>query len=125
MPLFRYFICVGSMLLAAILISDHVGFHPIPKERPEVDRTVIRIKSTVRLPDRVTIDTALPTITPHVVQMVAAEKQTGRSEKLAESFAAIQLPVQNAARKSQKKARLRTKPAAISSSHISAAASGW
>ena len=110
------------MLLAIILITDHLSSHPMPKDRPEVDRTVIRIKSTVRLPDRVIMDTALPTITPPVAENVAAEKQT---EKLNQSFAAVQLPLPNTARKPQKKTRLRTRPAVIYSSHISAATTDW
>jgi hypothetical protein len=113
------------MLLAAILINDHLNSRPLPKERPEVDRTVIRIQSAMRFPDRVIIDTTLPTIAPPGVEIVVDEKQTGKSEKLNESFASLQLPMPNMARKSLKKARLRPKPAGTSSSHISADATGW
>ncbi len=110
MPLFRYLICVGSMLLAGILITDRLGSRSLSKERPEFDRTVIRINSTVRVPDRVVIDTALPTFTtPPAVGMVATEEQK-KFEKLNESFAAVQLPMPNTARKTQKTRDLARSP---------------
>jgi hypothetical protein len=66
MPLARYFIFVGCALLALLFILDST----LPKA-PVADRTdtasslpSIRINSDRRWPERVVIDTSLPTIAP-------------------------------------------------------------
>jgi hypothetical protein len=63
MPLIKYFGFVGSALVL-LLIGSGWCF-PKPPSEPAgsaTDRPAIRIASTERLPERVTIDTSLPTI---------------------------------------------------------------
>jgi hypothetical protein len=64
MPLARYFIYVGAVLLALLFISD--AFLPkLPvAESVNTDLPVIRIHSDRKLPERVVFDTSLPTIVP-------------------------------------------------------------
>jgi hypothetical protein len=67
MPLIKYFGFVGSALVLLLIGSGWCFPHP-PSEPPEphdvTDRPVIRIASAERLPERVIIDTSLPTIVP-------------------------------------------------------------
>src|SRR5690242_11019429 len=72
MPLARYFLYVGGVLLALLLISNAV----LPN-LPVVDGTdsslpVIRIHSDRKWPERVVFDTNLPTITPPSTAKVEA-----------------------------------------------------
>jgi len=67
MPVARYFLFVGGALLALLLAIDAF----VPQETvvasqaaPSVDKTVVRIRSDQKLPERVVYDTSLPTIVP-------------------------------------------------------------
>ena len=70
MPIARYFLFVGGVLLALILAID--TFAPQPavvatQAAPSIDKTVVRIRSDQKLPERVVYDTSLPTIIPPAV----------------------------------------------------------
>jgi hypothetical protein len=68
MPVARYFLFVGGVLLALLLAIDAF----VPQEQavaasqaaPSIDKTVVRIRSDQKLPERVVYDTSLPTIVP-------------------------------------------------------------
>ncbi|WP_154070765.1 hypothetical protein [Bradyrhizobium lablabi] len=65
MPLGRYFFYMGTLLLALLFLADWYMPQPAaPTARPEVDRTVIRLHSRDKWPERIVIDTSLPTIVP-------------------------------------------------------------
>jgi hypothetical protein len=65
MPLGRYFVLTGTLLLALLFLADWYMPHPAaPAARAEVDRTVIRLHSGHKWPERIVIDTSLPTIVP-------------------------------------------------------------
>jgi hypothetical protein len=67
MPLARYFLFVGGALLALLFLSNEVlPKLPVEAERAEAgpDRSVIRIRSDRKWPERVVFDTNLPTIVP-------------------------------------------------------------
>ena len=79
MPVARYFLFVGGVLLALLFVVNSI----VPQEAvvagqnqglssPGVDKTMVRIKSTQKLPERVVYDTNLPTIVPAQVNAVAA-----------------------------------------------------
>ena len=78
MPVARYFLFVGGVLLALLFVVNAI----VPQEAvvasqglssPGVDsKTMVRIKSTQKLPERVVYDTNLPTIVPSQVNAVAA-----------------------------------------------------
>ena len=77
MPVLRYFLFVGGVLLALLLAVD--AFSPqqvavASNTAPGVDKTVVRIRSDQKLPERVVYDTNLPTIVPSSasVQVAAA-----------------------------------------------------
>ncbi len=64
MPLARYFLYVGGLLLALLFISDAMlPTLPVVK-RQVADLPVIRIHSDRKWPERVVFDTNLPTVTP-------------------------------------------------------------
>ena len=70
MPVARYFLFVGGVLLALLLAIDAI----VPREAvvasqaaPSVNKTVVRIRSDQKLPERVVYDTSLPTIVPPTV----------------------------------------------------------
>jgi hypothetical protein len=67
MPVARYFLFVGGVLLALLLaINAFVPQEAIVASQatPSIDRTVVRIRSDQKLPERVVYDTNLPTIVP-------------------------------------------------------------
>jgi hypothetical protein len=65
MPLGRYFVFVGSLLLAMLFVADwcmpKLAAEPAPAA---VDKTIIRIHSAQKWPEAIVIDTSLPTIVP-------------------------------------------------------------
>ena len=79
MPVARYFLFVGGVLLALLFALD--AFAPqqmavAGNAAPSIDKTVvrIRIRSDQKLPERVVYDTSLPTIVPpaRTTQIAAA-----------------------------------------------------
>jgi len=67
MPVARYFLFVGGVLLALLFALD--AFMPqqvavASNAAPSIDRTVVRIRSDQKLPERVVYDTSLSTIVP-------------------------------------------------------------
>lgn len=70
MPVIRYFVFVGGALLALLLAIDLFA-PPQPvaagQAAASIDKTVVRIRSDQKLPERVVYDTSLPTIVPPVV----------------------------------------------------------
>ena len=70
MPLVRYFVYVGGVLLALLFISDAY----LPKlpatnsARADLPATRIRIQSERKWPERVDYDTSLPTMSAQVAQ---------------------------------------------------------
>jgi len=71
MPVARYFLFVGAALLALLFALD--GFVPqqvavASNAAPSIDKTVVRIRSDQKLPERVVYDTSLPTIVPPAVR---------------------------------------------------------
>jgi hypothetical protein len=67
MPIARYFLFVGGVLLALLLAVDAL----FPQQAvvasrgaSSVDKTVVRIRSDQKLPERVVYDTNLPIIVP-------------------------------------------------------------
>ena len=66
-PVARYFLFIGGVLLALLLAIDAL----VPQQavvasqaEPSVNKTVVRIRSDQKLPERVVFDTSLPTIVP-------------------------------------------------------------
>ena len=67
MPVARYFLFVGGMLLALLFAID--TFVPAQvavasHAARSIDKSVVRIRSDQKLPERVVYDTSLPTIVP-------------------------------------------------------------
>ena len=76
MPVARYFLFVGGVLLALLFLVD--AFTPTPQQiavasngAPSVDKYTVRIKSDQKLPERVVYDTSLQTIVPLKATVVA------------------------------------------------------
>jgi len=72
-PLGRYFFFVGSLLLAMLLVADlYLPDSPQSFVREAyVDKSIIRIKSAHKWPERIAIDTSLPTIVPPASALLA------------------------------------------------------
>jgi hypothetical protein len=67
MPVARYFLFVGGVLLALLLAIDALVPHQAVvagQTASSVDKTVVRIRSDQKPPERVVYDTSLPTIVP-------------------------------------------------------------
>ena len=70
MPIARYFLFVGGVLLALLVAIDALFPQQaavVSQAAPSVDKTVVRIRSDQKLPERVVYDTSLPTIVPPMV----------------------------------------------------------
>ena len=85
MPVARYFLFVGGVLLALLFAVDAL----LPQEvavasnsAPSIDKTTVRIKSAQKLPERVVYDTSLPTIVPPTASVVAAAAPPARAPEL-------------------------------------------
>jgi hypothetical protein len=88
MPVARYFICVGSLLLALLFFLDRNDPSAAPAPRAEVDRSILRIKSAQRWPERIVFDTSTPPPTallavPVVAARVTAAPDSGLRQALA------------------------------------------
>ena len=65
MPLLKYFGFVGSVLLMLLLGANWYFPEPITElVHNGIDKSAIRISSIEKLPERIVIDTSLPTIVP-------------------------------------------------------------
>lgn len=69
MPIIRYFVFVGGVLLALLFAADR--YLPAPVEAAAVadpDRTIIRIKSASSVPEKIVFDTSQRTEAPIIAQ---------------------------------------------------------
>ena len=67
MPVARYFLFVGGLLLALLFALDAFAPQQVAvasNAAPSIDKTVVRIRSDQKPPERVVYDTSLPTIVP-------------------------------------------------------------
>ena len=93
MPVARYLLFVGGMLLALLFALD--AFAPqqtvvTGNAAPSINKTVVRIRSDQKLPERVVYDTSLPTIVPPAAatQIAAAPAaDVGAQSQVRDTFA--------------------------------------
>ena len=93
MPVARYFLFVGGVLLALLFALD--AFAPqqmavAGNTVPSINKTVVRIRSDQKLPERVVYDTSLPTIVPPAAatQIAAAPAaDVGAQAQVRDTFA--------------------------------------
>ena len=83
MPIGRYIVFVGSLLLAILFIADwYLPMAPAQSVTSrEADKPIIRIKSDLKLPERIVFDTSAPTIVPQKPPVVADAPVTTPREK--------------------------------------------
>jgi hypothetical protein len=130
MPLGRYFGFVGGLLLVLLFVADWYFPSVVSgKEAGGVDKTVVRIASAHRWPDRIVFDTNEPTIVlpPNIVP---AEIPTPNSPR--EAFAQLTAPsatvvIPEIVRRKSKVAKGRsfTKVAAAHQTETSPLPAGW
>jgi hypothetical protein len=96
-PLGRYFFFVGSLLLAMLLVADlYLPASPQSFVREAyVNKSIIRIKSAHKWPERIVIDTSLPTIVPPASALLANTPLINRPQ---EAFAQLDARSQEVAR---------------------------
>lgn len=113
MPLGRYFFFVGSLLLALLFVADrYMPQLAAEPPRSDVDRG-IRIHSRHKWPEKIVIDTSLPTIVPKAAiaaDMVPESPPQARSPREAFALARqeepkAEPPALNGARKPVQKRR--------------------
>jgi hypothetical protein len=98
MPVLRYFVSVGAVLLALLLIVDWY-LPPLSAEgwRDNADRSTIRIHSQHKWPAAVVFDTTLPTIVPPAPTTVAVETPAAKPPREAFAMATEPAPLVKAA----------------------------
>jgi hypothetical protein len=78
MPVVRYFVLVGGVLLALLFLSNEVLPQlPVAERVAEAspDKPVIRINSDRKWPERVVFDTNMPTIVPPTAPALVAKAE--------------------------------------------------
>lgn len=91
-PIARYFVFVGSLLLAVLFIADWL----LPMSRTptatggEADKPIIAIKSDHKWPERVVFDMSAPTIVSQMPPLVADAPVTKPPR---EAFAMLSTPI--------------------------------
>lgn len=88
MPIIRYFVFVGGLLLALLFAADR--YLPAPVGRTDAadpDRTIIRISSARRLPEKIVFDTRPRADVPKMAQTDATSDQP--EHQVREAMAAI------------------------------------
>src|SRR5215475_8134749 len=91
MPLARYFLYVGGVLLALLFIA--IAFSPdLPaSDRVDTGLPAVRIRSEQKWPERVVFDTSIPTIIPpQTAKAAAPAPPVNASAKAREAFAELQ-----------------------------------
>ena len=108
MPIGRYVACVGTALLALLLLAN--WFQPqslAEPAAPETARPVIRIASVQQPPERIVIDTTLPTIVPPSTP--GADAAPHESAPEVQSHLPTTLSISNTAGAEKKKPKARKK----------------
>jgi hypothetical protein len=92
MPLARYFLYVGGVLLTLVFILDACLTKLPVMERAHVDSPIIRIHSDRKWPERIVFDTTLPTIVPAQTAIVEDRVRSPVTvkEREREAFALMQ-----------------------------------
>jgi hypothetical protein len=112
MPLGRYFLFVGGILLALLFVSHALLPNTPAADRADtaVDKSTIRIHSDRKWPERVVYDTSIPTIVPAPIAQAdpslaapAATTAADSSPKAHVREALAQLPSSDAAQPDLKK----------------------
>src|SRR5438128_2284892 len=78
MPVARYFLFVGGALLALLFALDAFAPQQVAvasNSAPSIDKTVVRIRSDQKPPERVVYDMSLPTIVPPTAKTQIAAAQ--------------------------------------------------
>jgi hypothetical protein len=93
MPVARYFLFVGGLLLALLFALDAFAPQQVAvasNSAASIDKTVVRIRSDQKPPERVVYDMSLPTIVPPAarIQVAAAPfAETSAQTRVRDTFA--------------------------------------
>ena len=88
MPIIRYFVFVGGLLLALLFAADRYLPAPVGRTDPaDPDRTIIRISSERSLPEKIVFDTRPRTDLPNIVQADAVPEEP--QEQVRQAMAAM------------------------------------
>ena len=118
MPIIRYFVFVGSVLVALLFAIDR--YLPTPPETGQAsdpDKTIIRIRSARSLPEKIVFDTRPQTAAPALANVDPVPDAVERpSSDVLAAMAAATMPAASTKKETpvRKRAenRLRKKPAA-------------
>lgn len=93
MPLGRYFLVVGSILFAMLFIAERYWpAAPSPHfADARFDKSIIRISSAHQWPERIIIDTSLPTLVPPAPEVAVEAPMIDRPAR--EAFAQARAPM--------------------------------
>lgn len=95
MPVGRYFLYMGSVLLALLFLADWYA-PPINGEQSsssKVDRTTIRLHSTYKWPSAIVFDTTQPTIVPPAAVTIVAAPAPPAAKPAQEAYAMATEPL--------------------------------
>ena len=131
MPIGRYFLYIGSVLLALLFLADWY-FPPLDAEQTsssKVDRTTIRLHSTYKWPNAIVFDTTQPTIVPPAAVTIVAAPAPPVAKPAQEAYAMATEPVAAAKPAEPVKAAKphvrRTRPARAPTSEVYAYRNDW
>lgn len=112
MPIIRYFLFVGGLLLALLFAADR--YLPPPVERTDAtdpDRTTIRIRSARSLPEKIVFDTRPRTDVPKMVEAHPTPEEPQQSAR--EAMASLPaVPTPDAKKEPPERKRAEARPQA-------------
>lgn len=84
MPIVRYFVVVGSLLLSLLFVADYLAPSAAQSSTAaDVDRSIIRISSNRPLPDKIVLDVAQPPAKAAALNVDAAPEEPSQHDALA------------------------------------------
>jgi hypothetical protein len=99
-PLIRYFVFVGSLLLAMMFMAEKYWSDSSSRSfarEARVDKSIIRIQSAHRWPEAIAFDTSQPTIVPPPLPLLA---NGSIAQPPREAFAQLNEPVKQVSKPS-------------------------
>lgn len=113
MPIGRYFLFAGSLLVALLFLAEwHLRPSSLATPRSDIDRIAIRIHSSHKWPKALVFDTTQPTIvppppTPSVEEPTLAQAQAKEAYAMVEEPAAAAKPVRAAKSQTRRSRKIR------------------
>lgn len=130
MPLRRYFLVVGSVLLALLFVADWYLPSPSPMQSygAPIDASILHIRSEHKWPQRLQFDTSMPAMPPPSSAVAAMPTRDPKLDALAQAMPPERQVAENPPAKSKSRVATRRRhrgPAETGQFAVNPASSNW